>query len=160
MKTPGPATSLRTLSLPLPQKEQRHKRRLLASRESFRLNTWPTRQDTLTTSGRQDHLTPCLGDAYGQHRRRGRCRLHATPAARDRDGFGPERQFDVEGTRCSRGIVGGKRHRSTWRGGFPVPVSVQRGAVRAAVWRIAELARRVSPWLIVAHSRLPEAERD
>src|ERR1700736_266310 len=62
MKTPGPATSRRTLSLPLPQKEQRHKRRLLASRESFRLNTWPTRQDTLPTSARQDPLTPSHDD--------------------------------------------------------------------------------------------------
>src|SRR6266851_1479020 len=39
MKTPGPATSLRTLSLPFPQKEQRHERRLPASRELFPLNT-------------------------------------------------------------------------------------------------------------------------
>ncbi len=39
MNTPGPATSLRTLSSPLPQKEQRNKRRLLGPRESLRLNT-------------------------------------------------------------------------------------------------------------------------
>lgn len=41
-----------------------------------------------------------------------------------------------------------------------MPVPVQRGAVRAAVLCIAELARRVSPWLIVGQIVPKEPERD